>query len=152
MTYFTNERWVSHSSPVAGLEWDTQHSTLNQRPLVPLYSRADDLSVVRRSAVNTFSAFPACPQDSPPGRVPHVRGLSRTWVEHDLFQMLSLPVYTGLQEKKNERLPTDLLWTLVALANLMRLSLLKAAYRRSGPPIVFNPCTRNSANITRPQP
>ena len=24
-----------------------------------------------------------------PGRVPHVRGLSRTWVEYDLFPMLS---------------------------------------------------------------
>jgi hypothetical protein len=39
------------------------------------------------------------------------------------------------------------------LANLMRLSLLKAAhavtsgaaYRKSGSPILFNPCTRKSA-------
>jgi hypothetical protein len=38
----------------------------------------------------------------PPGRVPHVRGLSRTWVEHDLFPMLSPPVCTYLQEKKKE--------------------------------------------------
>jgi hypothetical protein len=34
----------------------------------------------------------------PPGRVLHVRGLSRTWVEQDLFPMLSQPIYTGLQE------------------------------------------------------
>src|SRR6202453_1989141 len=27
-----NERWVPHSSPVFGLEWDTQHST-PQRPV-----------------------------------------------------------------------------------------------------------------------
>jgi hypothetical protein len=74
--------------------------------------------------------------------------------------MLSAPVYTYLQEKKKERLPPDFLWSLVALANLMRLSLLKAApavmsgaaYRKSGSPILFNPCTRNSANIRRPQP
>jgi len=43
----------------------------------------------------------------PPGRVPHVRGLSRTWVEHDLFPMLSPPVYTYLQEKKKKGLPPD---------------------------------------------
>ena len=30
--------------------------------------------------------------------------LSRTWVEHDLFPMLSPPVYTYLQEKKKEGL------------------------------------------------
>ena len=53
---------------------------------------------------------------------------SRTWVEEDLFPMLSPSVYTDLQEKKNEGLPPDFLWSLVALANLMRLSLLKAAY------------------------
>jgi hypothetical protein len=28
--------------------------------------------------------------------------LSRTWVEDDVFPMLSLPVYTDLQEKKEE--------------------------------------------------
>jgi hypothetical protein len=48
----------------------------------------------------------------------------------------------------------------VALANLMRLSLLKpahavmsgAAYRKSGSPIVFNPCTRKSRTwSTRPE-
>jgi hypothetical protein len=33
----------------------------------------------------------ASSQALPPGRVPHVRGLSRTWVEHDLFPMLSPP-------------------------------------------------------------
>jgi hypothetical protein len=44
------------------------------------------------------------------------------------------------------------------LANLMRLSLLKAAhaamsgatYRKSGSPIFFNPCTRKSANMGHP--
>jgi hypothetical protein len=41
--------------------------------------------------------------------------------------MLSPPVYTYLQEKKKEGLPPDFLWSLVALAHLMRLSLLKAA-------------------------
>src|SRR3984885_16210498 len=30
--------------------------------------------------------------------------VSRTWVEHDLFPMLSLPVNTYLQEKKKEGL------------------------------------------------
>src|ERR1700761_7405463 len=62
----------------------------------------NDFRSVRRLAVNSSSAFPACHQASRPGRVPHVRGLSRTWVEHDLFPMLSLPVYTYLQEKKKE--------------------------------------------------
>jgi hypothetical protein len=64
--------------------------------------------------------------------------------------MLSPPVYTYLQEKKKEGLPPDFLWSLVALAHLMRLSLLKAAhavisgaaYRKSGSPILFNPCTQ----------
>jgi hypothetical protein len=64
--------------------------------------------------------------------------------------MLSPPVSTDLQEKKKEGLPPDFLWSLVALTNLMRLSLLKAAnavmsgaaYRKSGSPILFNPCTR----------
>src|SRR6202044_2816468 len=44
-------------------------------------------------------------QAFPPGRVPHVRGRSRTWVEHDLFPMLSPPVYTYLQEKKRRASP-----------------------------------------------
>ena len=64
----------------------------------------------------------ACSPASPPGRVPHVRGLSRTWVKHDLFPMLSPPVYSCLQEKIKER----------AL------------------PIFFNPCTRKSANMGHP--
>ena len=42
--------------------------------------------------------------------------------------MLSPPVHTYLQEKKKEGLPPDFLWSLVALASLMRLSLLKAAH------------------------
>jgi hypothetical protein len=42
--------------------------------------------------------------------------------------MFSPPVYTYLQEKKKEGLPPDFLWTLVALANLVWLSLLKAAH------------------------
>ncbi len=79
------------------------------------------------SRVISSSDIPACHQAFPPGRVPHVRGLSRTWVEYDLFPMLSLPAYTYLQEKKKEGLPPDFLWSLVALASLMRLSLLKAA-------------------------
>ena len=41
--------------------------------------------------------------------------------------MLSPPVYTYLQEKKKDGLPPDFLLSLVASANLMRLSLLKAA-------------------------
>src|ERR1700733_5028419 len=61
-------------------------------------------------------------QALPPGRVPHVRGLSRTWVEYDLFPMLSPPVYTYLQEKKKE----------------------------GASPIFFNPCTRKSANVGHP--
>jgi len=39
--------------------------------------------------------------------------------------MLSPPVYTYLQEKKKEGLLPDFLWSLVALASLMQLSLLK---------------------------
>ena len=64
--------------------------------------------------------------------------------------MLSPPVYAYLQERKKEGLPPDFLRSLVALANFIRLSLLKAAravmsgaaYRKSGSPILFNPCTR----------
>src|SRR5271168_3396724 len=101
---------------------------------------------------------PACSPPLPPGRVPHVRGVSRTWVEHDLFPMLSPPVHTYLQEKKKDGLPPDFLWSLLALANLMRLSLLKAAhavlsgaaYRKSGSPILLNPCTRKCANMGHP--
>jgi hypothetical protein len=83
-------------------------------------------------AVISSSAFPASHQASFPGRVPHVRGLSRTWVEYDLFPMLSPPVHTDLQEKKKEGLAPDFLWSLVALASLMRLSLLKAAHGAVG--------------------
>jgi hypothetical protein len=72
--------------------------------------------------------------------------------------MLSPPVSTYLQEKKEEGLSPDFLRSLVALAHLMRLSLLKAAhavmsgaaYRKSGSPIFFNPCTRKSANMGHP--
>ena len=118
----------------------------------------NDFSSVWGLAVISSTAFPAFSRALPPGRVPHVRGLSRTWVEHDLFPMLSPPVYTYLQEKKKEGLPPDFLWSLVALANFMRLSLLKAAhavmsgaaYRKSGSPILFNPCTRKSANMGHP--
>jgi hypothetical protein len=108
-----DERWVPHSSPVFGLEWDTQHATLNQGPLFPLSSRGDDSILVRRTAVIPSSAFPACPQASPPGRVPHVRGLSRTWVEDDPYPMLSPPVHTALQEKKKEGLRPDFLWLFI---------------------------------------
>jgi hypothetical protein len=58
--------------------------------------------------------------------------LSRTWVEDDLFPMLSPQVFTYLQEKKMEGLRPDFLWSLVALAHLMRLSLLKAAHAAVG--------------------
>jgi hypothetical protein len=72
--------------------------------------------------------------------------------------MLSPPVFTYSQEKTKEGLCPDFLWSLVALANLMQLSLLKAAhavmsgaaYRKSGSPILFNPCTRKSANMGHP--
>jgi hypothetical protein len=72
--------------------------------------------------------------------------LPRTWVEHDLFPMLSLPVFTYLEEGKRKASP-DFLWSLLALANLMRLSLLKAAhavmsgaaYRKSGSPHLLQP-------------
>jgi hypothetical protein len=72
--------------------------------------------------------------------------------------MLSPSLYTYLQEKRKEGLPPDFLWSLVALANVMRLSLLKAAhavlsgaaYRKSGSPVLFNPCTRKSANMGHP--
>jgi hypothetical protein len=50
-----------------------------------------------------------------------VHGLNTTF-----FQCFHHPVFTYLQEKKQEGLPQDFLWSLVALASLMRLSLLKA--------------------------
>jgi hypothetical protein len=46
--------------------------------------------------------------------------------------MLSPSVYTYVQEKKKEGLPPNFLWSLVALASLMRLSLLKAAHAAVG--------------------
>src|SRR5580692_7844824 len=58
----------------------------------------------------------------PPGRVPHVRGLSRTWVEYDLFPMLSPPGSTATYRKK----------------------------KGGASPISFNPCTRKSANMGHP--
>jgi hypothetical protein len=42
--------------------------------------------------------------------------------------MLSQPAYTYLQEKTKEGFRPDLLWSLVALAHLMQLSLLKGAH------------------------
>jgi hypothetical protein len=42
--------------------------------------------------------------------------------------MLSTTFYTYLQEEKKEGLRPDVLWSLAALANFMRLSLLKAAH------------------------
>jgi hypothetical protein len=67
-----------------------------------------------------------------PGRVPHVRELSRTWVNTSFFECFHHRVYTCFQEKKKERLSPDFLWSLVALAHLMRLSLLKAAHAAVG--------------------
>src|SRR5271170_7496320 len=97
----------------------------------------------RFGGVISSSAFPAFHQALPPGRVPHVRGLSRTWVEHELFPMLSPSVYTYSQERKKEGLPPDFLWSLVALASLMRLSLRKAAH------VAVGEC-RVSGNPDRP--
>ena len=65
-----------------------------------------------------------------------VHGLKTTFFK--CFHYRSTPY---VQEEKKEGLPPDFLWSLVALANLMRLSLLKAAhavmsgagYRKSGP-------------------
>jgi hypothetical protein len=45
--------------------------------------RKSSRSSVPGLAVISSSAFPASHQALPPGRVPHVRGLSRTWVEKD---------------------------------------------------------------------
>ena len=70
----------------------------------------------------------ACSPALPPGRVPHVRGLSRTWVEHDLFPMLSPSVHHLLTGKEKEG----------------------PRIRKSGSPILFNPCTRKSANMGHP--
>jgi hypothetical protein len=61
-------------------------------------SGAGNCAINRGLAVISSSAFPVCHQALPPGRVPHVRGLSRTWVEHDLF---SNAFITGLH------LPTE---------------------------------------------
>jgi hypothetical protein len=57
-------------------------------------------------------------------------------------------------------LPPDFLWSLVALAHLMRLSLLKAAhavvsgaaYRKFGSPVLFGPRTLRRTWGTRPVP
>jgi hypothetical protein len=72
--------------------------------------------------------------------------------------MLFPSVYTYLQEKKKEGLPPDFLWSLLALANLMRLSLLKAAhavmsgavYRKSGLCPSCSTHVRESANMGHP--
>ncbi len=115
--------------------------------------RMNDSNSVWWLAVIPSSAFPACPQALPPGRVPHVRGLSRTWVEHELFPLLSPSVYTYLQERKKEGLFPDFLWSLVALANLMRLSLLKAAQAALGEcHVAGNPGCPSSSTHVRESP
>ena len=102
----------------------------------------------------SLASSPALPLDGCPMFADfRVHGLNTTF-----FQCFHHPVFTYLQEKKEEGLPPDFLWSLVALANFMRLSLLKAAhavmsgaaYRKSGSPILFNPCTRKSANMGHP--
>jgi hypothetical protein len=73
----------------------------------------------------------------------------RTWAENDCFKCFHSAGSTVLSLKNKVGLPPDFLWSLLALANLMRLSLLKAAHaklfgaacRKSGSPIFFNPGT-----------
>jgi hypothetical protein len=48
-----NERGVPHSSPVFGLEWDTQHSTAPSLPVV-IRSKAEGSAVQRTSHGNVF--------------------------------------------------------------------------------------------------
>ena len=70
----------------------------------------------------------------------------RTWAENDMFRLLFL---ADRLRKSYGGLPPDFLWSLVALANFMRLSLLKAAHanlfgatcRKSGSPVFFGPGT-----------
>jgi hypothetical protein len=51
-----------------------------------------------------------------------------TWAENDMFRLLLLFDFA----KSYGGLPPDFLWSLVALANFMRLSLLKAAHAAVG--------------------
>jgi hypothetical protein len=81
-----------------------------------------------------------------------VHGLNMTFFQ--CFHHRSSPSY----RKEKGGLPPDFLWSLVALANFTRLSLLKAAhavmsgaaYRKSGSPVLFNPCTLVRTRGTRP--
>src|SRR5277367_3420670 len=84
-----------------------------------------------------------------------VRGLNTTFFQ--CFHFRSTPI---CRKKTKEGLPPDFLWSLVALAKLMRLSLLKAAhavvsgaaYRKSGSPVLFGPRTLRRTWGTRPVP
>ena len=66
----------------------------------PTWRPQAEVSVMRFIATNLSLPHKPCPLDG----CPHVRGLSRTWVEYDLFPMLSPPAYTYLHEKKKEGL------------------------------------------------
>jgi len=70
-----------------------------------LKEEMNDLALLQGVGGHLVLRFPDFPASLAPGRVPHVRGLSRTWVEHDLFPMLSPPVYTYLQEGKRRGFP-----------------------------------------------
>jgi hypothetical protein len=48
-----NERWVPHSSPVFGLEWDTQHLTTPQSPSCVIRSEAEASAVLSASSRST---------------------------------------------------------------------------------------------------
>jgi hypothetical protein len=94
-----------------------------------------------------------------PGRVPHVRGLSRTWVEHDLFPMLSPPGLHLLTGKErggaSPGFPVEFGGVGEPHAAFLTESRTRCRWRvpritKSGSPILFNPCTRKSANMGHP--
>jgi hypothetical protein len=55
-----NQRWVPHSSPVFGLEWDTQHSTPQSRSCV-LRSEGEGPAVLSTSSRSTGAPHPGFP-------------------------------------------------------------------------------------------
>jgi hypothetical protein len=100
-----------------------------------------------------------CSPALPPGRVPHVRGLSRTWVEHDLFPMLSPPVHHLTYRKRkggaSPGFPVEFGGIGEPHAAFLTESRTRCRWRvprirKSGSPILFNPCTRKSANMGHP--
>ena len=56
-----NERWVPHSSPVFGLEWDTQHSTTPQSRSCVIRSEGEGPAVLSTSSRSNGAPHPGFP-------------------------------------------------------------------------------------------